>query len=83
MKKEGIKILVPFMIVGGIVSVFFINDMNIKKSTNEFTSEINLEMIENPVQQNDVPQYQYTQEKRNLEKAVDYTIADKSDVYHS
>ncbi|MBO5343429.1 MAG: hypothetical protein J6A57_03175 [Ruminococcus sp.] len=82
MKKEGIKILVPFMIVGGIVSVFFINDMNIKKSTNEFTSEINLEMIENPVQQNDVPQYQYTQEKRNLEKAVDYTIADKSDVYH-
>lgn len=82
MKKEYITILASIVVIGGIAASAFIKDINGKSLINETYAEINEEHAETPVSQENVTQSQDVQEVRTLEKAVDYTIADKSDVYH-
>lgn len=82
MKKEYITILASIVVIGGIAASAFIKDINGKNLINETYAEINEEHAETPVSQENVTQSQDVQEVRTLEKAVDYTIADKSDVYH-
>lgn len=82
MKKESITILASLAVIGGITSAVFIKDMKMKVLANEPAAEVNEEQAEASVSQEDIPRSQEVQEIRTLEKAVDYTIADKSDVYH-